>query len=259
MSLTASPSYASLDSTYTSLYSLLAAPAASSAHIALLPPQALYSSLTLYLARLPAETLPDFVKVLVTSRSLWNTSCIVREEGNGRIHEDVRTDAQGVQEQPSLLRRSYQLHLAAARAVFSHIELLLTLQNGSTGWGTQRKLRQWVDTVHESLSSAEAPAIPHLEPGMALPKLAILTGLLVGLTAYKQQNQTENRQGLSVRRALQAAESHWLVCFEEVMQGLASLGKVEEAKTSSEEDVWESEFTQQAGGIQATREQKKSG
>ncbi|PWN22535.1 hypothetical protein BCV69DRAFT_311333 [Microstroma glucosiphilum] len=258
MSLMASPSYAPLDSTYTSLSSLLSAPAASSAHIALLPPQALYSSLTLYLARLPTETLPDFVKLLATSRSLWNTSCIVKEDkGNGRIHEDVRTDGQGVQEQPSLLRRSYQLHLAAARAVFSHIELLLTLQNGSTGWGTQRKLRQWVDLVNQSLSSAEAPSIPHLEPSVAVPRLSILTGLLVGLTAYKQQNQSENRQGLSVRRALQAAESHWLVCFGEVMQGLASLGKVED-QSSSEEDVWESEFTQQTGGSQTQGEAKRA-
>jgi hypothetical protein len=147
--------------------------------------------------------------------------------------------------------------LAAARAVYSHIELLLTLQNGSTGWGTQRKLRQWVDLINESISGAEMPAIPPLEPGLAVPKLAILTGLLVGLTAYRQQHQSENRQGLSVKRALQAAETHWLVCFEEVMQGLASLSKVEEQKSSAEEDVWESEFTQQAGGLQTIREQKR--
>lgn len=245
-------SYATIDSTYTSLYSLLCAPASSSKHLCLLPPNALYSSITLYLSRLREATLPDFVKVVATSRSLWESSCIVKA-GEGRIHEDVTqlpsSEPNGGQAsaEPSLASRSYQIQLAAARACFSHIELLLAMGKGSTGWGTQRKLRHWVNQINSSLNEAAAPLTPHMHD-IDIPRLSILTGLVIGLSAYRQQSRdagTKPEQRLSVRLALHAAERYWLEAFGQAMQSLmdmqASPASAQQPAASIEDD-WEREF-----------------
>lgn len=246
-------SYASIDSTYTSLYSLLCAPASSSKHLCLLPPNALYSSITLYLSRLREATLPDFVKVVATSRSLWESPCIIKA-GEGRIHEDVtqlpssEPNSGQASVEPSLASRSYQIQLATARACFSHVELLLATGKGSTGWGTQRKLRHWVNQINSSLNEAAAPLTPLMQD-IDIPRLSILTGLVIGLSAYRQQSRdagTKPEQRLSVRLALHAAERYWLEAFGQAMQSLMDMQSPPVASASqpsaSLEDDWEREF-----------------
>lgn len=256
------PTHAIIDSTYTSLYSLLSAPASSSKHLSLLPPNALYSSITHYLARLRQATLPDFVKVVATSRSLWNAPSIIQEGGEERIHEDVaqlptsNEPSAGGGVEPSLASRSYHLQLSAARACFAHIELLLTTSKGSVGWGTQRKLRHWVNQINSSLVEASsaggietsattaATSLTPMMHGVDVPRLSILTGLVVGLSAYRQQNKDKDAR-LSVRLALRAAESYWLEAFAHAMQALMDINSppIEQAAAAtSPESEWELEF-----------------
>lgn len=259
---TDAPSYARLDSTYTSLYALLAAPASSSAHLALLPPQALYSSLTLYLSRLPNLALAEFVQTLATSRCLWFSHDVVDRGADGRLHEDLATPLSNVcsQSAASLLGRAYQVHLAAARAVLSRIDLILATQKGSGSWSSQRRLRAWVELVHGSLLDVNldlrAPSEHMAE--VPVPRLALLTGLVVGLSAYKLQRGDSPRgedgksKTIDVRTALRAAESHWVQAFGDAIQQLRGIDLLNVTPSPSEttdqaESQWEREFARSTG------------
>lgn len=255
------------DPTYVSLFSLLSSPSSSSRHLNLLPVSGLYGSITLYLARLDTETdagsvtpaLDEFIAVLLGSESFWNVDGVV-VKGSGttaRIHEDLQTEREPSSSAPiSLLRRLYDLHLAAARAVFSKIEALLHQRNGSTGWGTQVALKKWVDGIIKAAAAAESTPIAiaanrdqasHLED---LPRLAITSGLLVGLGAYRQQ-QIERKQqqsttahpassakekpALDVSRAFRAAQLHWILAWQSAL---------EDHPPPPPDDAWEKEFVQ---------------
>lgn len=247
-------SFARIDSTYTSLYSLLAAPASSSAHLSLLPPPALYSSITLYLSRLPKAALPEFVQTLAGSQSLWNATVLIDGSVPGRIHEEVNKPLQDTRGQApcSLAVRAYQIHLAAARAALSHIELLVHLSGGNPGWSTQRKLKSWVDLINKNLTSAEGNEfVPNpLMKGQVIPQLSILTGIIVGFNAYYQQGKSAadlpNR--VDVRPALRSVRTHWARALEATFQNLLAMDDPPmpspQDKRKDAQDQWEREFAQ---------------
>ncbi|CAO1636069.1 unnamed protein product [Parajaminaea phylloscopi] len=250
--------HAAVDSTYASLYSLLAAPASSSTHLGLLPPPALYASLSHYLSRLPKAALPEFVEALATSKSIWYAESKVHSDVEGRIHEDLSsplTNERG-QRTASLIGRAYQIHLATARASIARVELILGLSSGSTGWTSQRRLRAWVDLINSSLTQAEVNSeLPSpLMLGLPIPKLAILTGIVVGLSAYSQQQKAARKgadggvRGLDVRSALRAAEAHWAQAFADAFKMLYEIDSpptptVSNATARQTEDEWELEFS----------------
>lgn len=272
------------DPTYLSLLTLLSSPSASSRHLRLLPPGALYGSITQYLSRLDttkteydADTSPleHFTTTLLSSESFWAVDDVVSRGGSDRIHEDVTKKDNNSNGQPggetsvSLLSRLYEVHLAVARAVFAKVEQLLHERNGSIGWGTQSALKKWADVVakvcSESATTSTTTAITlsnHKDTSQlqGLPRFAILTGLLVGLGAYRQQQRQKKQDpstvnekpALDVTRAFHAAQYHWVEAWHLHLEQRMPI-----ENPTRDDNEWEKEFAQVASpdDINVTNEQ----
>lgn len=139
------------------------------------------------------------------------------------------------------------------------MELLLTVNKNATGWYHQRKARYWIDGIAKTLKETIVQQRQSEGRGSAksvdlaaiqIARLSILTGLLVGLHAYRQQKRSQNSPGISVGSSISRAEGYWKEAFGEIMTGLQQNlqpAVVEPVAKKPAEDDWELEFRKTSG------------
>lgn len=241
--------------------SLLRAPPASSAHLALLDDNTLYGSLAFYLSSLaePAQA-ARLVRAVACSGALWAspTPRLVAEGSEG-----------------ILPTRAHNLSRAVAQATTRRLDLLLRARLGASGWGTQRALGQWVHALVQAAESDDlvgaatggsvdddasgttllaawtaAGADPHLAGlyGTPLPRLAILTGLFLGLNAVGEERSggTRPSKGVSLRKIKATVESEWLTTLGHsvvmIQRVLSTASQGPSGPQDASDDAWEKEF-----------------
>ncbi|KDN53399.1 hypothetical protein K437DRAFT_253095 [Tilletiaria anomala UBC 951] len=225
--------------------SLLKAPPASSTHLSLLDDNTLYGSIAYYLSGLQDEYASTFASVVATSGSFW------------AAHGREASLSSGVDEASvaALLSRATNLSRAVAQATTRRVELLLKSRLGSVGWGTKRKLYNWVTSIilacrYDISASLPDPAPTEMQAlqGQPIPRLAILSGLLLGLHAVKEEQKTSGQaqSALSLRSCLRKVEDEWIVSFSECLELVGQIYLPQTTATSRQQsnprDAWEQEF-----------------
>jgi len=136
----------------------------------------LYGAIGYYLSALSLPNVTDFVHVLVVSASLWTAP---------RAHpsDDGLTYAAH-----PLMTRTTSVAQALAFAVSERIALILKNAEARGPYTAQRDLRDWIDAllvgIDRGSRSSDADA---LLPRVLLPQLAVLTGVLQGLSSERQE------------------------------------------------------------------------
>ena len=217
-------------STFTSL---LKAPSSSYKHLSLLDDNTLYGSVAYYLSGLEANHVGTFAATVASSGSFWATS------------PESATS--------TLLARSTNLSRAIAQATTRRVELLLKSQLGSIGWGTRRKLYNWVNSIIVASRLDVTVTTPHPPPaelealrGQPIPRLSILTGLILGLNAVDEKRKAASGEvGLSIKACVRKVEDEWIVTLSECLElGAAPYMPRPVQLSPSEQDAWEQEFRQ---------------
>ena len=238
------------DERLTSFTSLLKAPPSSSVHLALLDDNTLYGSIAYYLSGLEEGHVGPFAGVLANSGSFWAASTQTSAQTTGTQRPSL----------PPLLVRATNLSRAVAQATTRRADLLLKLRLGSIGWGTRRRLSNWVSSIVSACqldiaASVVGPIPPELQhlDGQPVARLSILTGLLLGLNAVREQHKGSGiaSSGLSVRSPLRKVEDEWIVAMSECLE-ISNRVYAPPAQISSQEeegtDAWEREFKKREVG-----------
>ncbi len=261
------------DERLASFTSLLRAPASSAVHLSLLDDNSLYGAIAYYLSGLEDAHVAPFAQAIAGSASLWATPLPTSTSTSASTSSN--SSKAGSAPPITLLARATNVSRAVAQATTRRVDLVLKSRLGSIGWGTRKRIGDWVQLLlgaansHDlTLSLAQQQQVPpELVPLHAQPiaRLAILTGLLLGLKAVKEQqkqNAASAAKGgsaaarLSVGAPLRKVEDEWIVaaseCFELASSlyrqtaapgiGEASQDAGSSSGGSAEEDAWEREF-----------------
>lgn len=222
------------DERLSAFLSLLRAHSSSSAHLGLLDDNTLYGSLAFYLSSLAEpEHVGRLAHAVANSGAFWASP--PPREGAARA-------AASADPPPLLVARAHNLARAVAQATTRRLDLLLRTHSGAIGWRTQRAFAHWAETIAQSAqpdsllaaatggvsdsSSSDAagdtlfrawaaagadPALAGLY-GTPLPRLAILTGLLLGLHAIREERARGVRpaRGVKLGRLARSIETAWL-------------------------------------------------
>ncbi|KAN0064886.1 hypothetical protein ACQY0O_001943 [Thecaphora frezii] len=168
-----------------------------------------------------------------------------------------------------LISRSTSIVQAVAAAWDRRVALQIEVNDGSTGWSTRRALQLWIESIVAGMSAVEATGQPEsfkASRGLPVPRLAVLTGLLQGLYALREQRRGRRamspldeiaalranpKLGLRAGPYLSAVEDEWIVTFAEILEALGGPSSVDaaaaaDASSSSsgtvEANDWEKEF-----------------
>ncbi|KAK0551440.1 hypothetical protein OC845_002152 [Tilletia horrida] len=218
------------DDTFRSFCALLEAPAVSHAHMALIGPDALTSTLANYFGTLTYQHITDFSKLVANSPCLWASFLSTQGQGSGPTIGSPRL--------PSLHDRSNQIVQAVGQSVKQRIQLSIRARQGSAGWQTRRIFAHWVSSILTGTQSdvSDLSASQDLAPpfelqslhGLPIARLSICTGLLAGLQSAKVQWEEQGRIGLDTRYAQKLAEDGWVAALTACMNRIDAMDLAEQ-------------------------------